>query len=229
MAKKRSPIKKILLTALTFLILLVAVIIINLIIFEKNASKISTGEKIENDDQQNRALLIVDIQEVTTGDHSANVFYKKNSSALINSINQLVNLFSEKNDLILCIRSEISNPLINILNDSYSAGSDGVQFDSRLHANKGIEIIKSRNDAFYKTTLDSILIEHKVSELYIVGLDAAYCVNITSQAALNRGYEVSLIDEALLSGSTQMKDSMIMQLNALGIKTINLNSLSFNE
>jgi|GEM_PF-6887097 len=44
--------------------------------------------------------------------------------------------------------------------------------------NADIEIIKSKNDAFLNTDLDDVLTRNEISDLYIVGLDAAYCLNI---------------------------------------------------
>ena len=103
--------------------------------------------------------------------------------------------------MVIHIRSEISNPLINLLNSSYAKGSPGAQFDKRIKTTSGFEVIKRAKDSFKNTNLDSILTSNKVSELYIVGLDAAECVNATVEASQNRNYTVNLIEEAILSKS----------------------------
>ena len=58
-----------------------------------------------------------------------------------------------------------------------------------------------------------------------MGLDAAECVNATVQAAQNRNYIVNLIEEAILSKSKEMKDSMIINFKDRGVKVINIDSL----
>ena len=221
---KKRKIKKIILSFTGIIILFILVVIINLIIFEKNALVISEGEPITNNNQ-NRALLVIDIQEATTGENSSNLYYKEKSADLISGINLLSNYFSNENSLVIYIRSEVTNPLINLINNSLAKGGAGAKFDKRLILNSEIEIVKSRNDAFINTELDNILTKNKISELYIVGLDAAYCINITSAAALNRNYKVHLVKEAILSESETLKDSMITVLEKRGITILDLKDI----
>jgi nicotinamidase/pyrazinamidase len=47
--------------------------------------------------------------------------------------------------------------------------------------------------------LESFLILHQVGNLYLVGLDAAYCVHKTALGALNRGYKVTVVKDAILA------------------------------
>ncbi len=229
MAMKKRKFKKIILSVVGLIILFVLVLIVNLIIFEKNAAIVSKGQLIENYSEPNCALLVVDIQEATTGNISLNSFYKKNSEVLINNINRISDSFKDKNFQIIYIRSEVSNPLINLLNNSFAKGSLGAEFDKRLKINIGLEVVKTRNDAFLDTELDKILTSNKINELYIVGLDAAHCINTTTTAAQNRNYEIKLIEEAILSESDTMKDSMMIVFRDRGIRTLNIDSLYTKE
>lgn len=229
MAKKNKLLKKTVLGIAGLIVLFILVVIINFIIFEKKASVVSKGQSIEYHAKNNSALLVVDIQEATTGETSINSFYKINSDILIPKINQIADIFKNKNFVIIYVRSEISNPLINLLNNSFAKGSIGAKFDKRLNSNSDFKVVKSRNDAFIDTDLDKILTSNKISELYIVGLDAAYCINITSKAAQNRGYKVNLIQEAILSESEVMKDSMITNFRDRGIMILSIDSINIVE
>ena len=229
MTKKKRKLKKIILGIVGVMVLFILVVIVNLIIFEKNASVISKGQPIENYSKHNCALLVVDIQEATTGETSMNSFYKNNSEVLIKKINRITDIFENRNSLVVYVRSEISNPFINLLNNSFAKGSLGSKFDKRLKSNLTLEVVKSRNDAFIDTELDNILTRNKISELYIVGLDAAYCINITSEAAQNRSYKVNLIEEAILSESEAMKDSMITNYRNRGIMILSIDSINIVE
>lgn len=221
--------KKILLGIIGITVLFILVVIANFVIFGKNASVVSKGQPIENYKEHNSALLVVDIQEATTGEISTNSFYKKNADVLIKKINQMAGILKSRNSLVIYVRSEISNPFINLLNNSFAKGSSGSHFDKRLKPCPDFEIVKSRNDAFINTKLDDILITHKISELYITGLDAAYCINITSEAAQNRNYKVNIIEEAILSESVAMKDSMITGFKHRGIMILSADSIRNGE
>ncbi|MBU1011783.1 MAG: isochorismatase family protein [Bacteroidetes bacterium] len=119
----------------------------------------------------------------------------------------------------------MTNPFINLLNDSFAKGSLGARFDKRLKIVSGVEIVKNRNDAFRNTNLDDVLTSNKISDLYIVGLDAAQCIKATVEAAQYRNYKVDLIEEAILSKSKEMKDSMMVNFNARGVYVIHRDSL----
>ena len=44
----------------------------------------------------------------------------------------------------------------------------------------------------------AFLIENQIDELYLTGLDAEHCVYHTAKGALNRGYAVKIITDAVL-------------------------------
>lgn len=229
MAKKIGILKKFIFGIVGAVVLFILILIMNLIILEKNESIVSKGQPIENFREQHAALLVIDVQEVTTGDVSTYSFYKKYSDNLIRNINQITGNFRSHNLPVIYVRSEISNPFVNLLNNSYAKGSTGAKFDKRLETASGIIVVKNRSDSFRNTDLDKILNNNKISELYIVGLDAAECINSTVKAAQYRNYRVNLIDEAILSKSIQMKDSMMVNFKDRGVKIISMNSLNIVE
>ena len=229
MTKKKGLIKKIIFGILGIIILFVSIVFINLIISGQYESIVTKGQPIDNYSKQKSALLVIDIQEATTGHLSMYPFFQMNSDELIKNINRIAYSFNNQNILVIHIRSEISNPLINLLNSSYAKGSPGAQFDKRIKTTSGLEVIKRAKDSFKNTNLDSILTSNKVSELYIVGLDAAECINATVEASQNRNYKVNLIEEAILSKSTEMKDSMIVVFKDRGVNVLYIDSIKVLE
>lgn len=219
-----KKIKRIVFGMIGAVVLFVLILVGNLIVFEQNAKIVSKGEPIKNYTKTNPALLVIDIQEATTGEVSMIPFYKSESERLIENINILANTFSKQNLPVIYIRSEISNPLINLLNSSYAKGSLGANLDNRLKIVSGFEIVKSRDDAFFKTALDSVLVKNQINQLYLVGLDAAHCIKVTVEAAQNRNYKIGLIKEALLSESVEMRDSMFVEFAQQGIEISTINN-----
>jgi nicotinamidase/pyrazinamidase len=229
MTRKKVIIKKIIFGIFATIILFVLIVFINLIIAGQYESIVTKGQSIENYSKHKSALLVIDIQEATTGQLSMYPFFQKNSDELIKNINRIADSFSNQNILVIHIRSEISNPLINLLNSSYAKGSAGAQFDKRMMMRSGLKVIKRAKDSFKNTNLDSILTSNKVSELYIVGLDAAECINATVEASQNRNYKVNLIEEAILSKSAEMKDSMLAVFKDRGVNVLHIDSLKVLE
>ena len=226
MAKKKGLVKKIILGIIGTIILFILITIVSIIIVFNNASTISKGQPIENYIEHNSALLIVDIQEVITGNYSIFPSLQENSDKLISNINQVVDSFKVYNLPIIYVRSEIANPFINLINNSYAKGSPKVKYDKRLKVISNLEVVKTGEDSFRETNLDDLLNKNKVNELYIVGLDAAECVNTTVQAAQNRQYKVNIIKEAVISKSERKTDSMIVKFKKMGVKIISMDSLN---
>jgi nicotinamidase/pyrazinamidase len=225
MTKKKAPVKKIILGVFGIIILFILVLFVNLVIVGKYESIISKGQPISNYTETRHALLIIDIQEATTGNLSMYPYFKEKSEVFIRNINQMVDSFKILNLPVIYVRSEITNPLINFLNNSYAKGSPGAKNDRRLKIVSNLEIVKKGKDSFRNTNLDSILISNKINELSLVGLDAAECVNATAEAAQNRKYKVNLIEEAVLSKSKESTDSMMVCFKNRGVRVIQINKL----
>lgn len=222
---KKNTVKKISFGVLGTVVLFILTVVVNLFFLVKNESIVSKGQPIQNYGNNNCALLVVDIQEVITGSLSIYPGLQEKSETLIQKINQAIDSFKVHNYPVVYVRSEINNPIINLVNSSYAKGSLGVQYDKRLKIVSNLEVVKTGRDSFRKTKLDEILKENKVNELYIVGLDAAECVNATVEASQNRKYKVNIIKEAVISKTTNRTDSMMVCFQDKGVRIINLDSL----
>jgi nicotinamidase-related amidase len=99
-------------------------------------------------------------------------------------------------------------------------GSEGAELDSRLMVVNTNIISKEKQDAFSNPQLDSLLIDNKINHLYIVGLDAAYCVNSTIDAAINREYKITVIVDGLVSKTDSLKDQMLSEYKNKGVSLL---------
>ena len=108
-----------------------------------------------------------------------------------------------------------------LMNNSMAVGSLGAQLDRRLNILSDYVIPKEKQDAFSNSYLDSILIESEISRLFIVGLDAAFCVNGTIEGARNRGYDIAVISDAILSDPDSMKNFMLDEFVNRGVEILN--------
>ncbi|MDO9256579.1 MAG: isochorismatase family cysteine hydrolase [Bacteroidales bacterium] len=213
--------KKSFLWIVAVLLLVIIVLGGNLIIFEMNGLKVSQGSPIAKYASDHSALLVIDIQEYTTGELAENESYKKSSDSLIRKLNRIIDSAFVRNIAVIYVRSEVSNVLVNLINNSLAKGSKGVALDKRLNVVPDFIITKQQEDAFSNPRLDSILISQKVNRLYVTGLDASHCVKSTMQAAQNRGYNVMAINDAILAVSDSLKTKMLGDYKASKINVIN--------
>jgi len=210
--------KKIIIAVLSLLVVIILILIINYMIFQHTAVQISRGSPISQKGTVKQALLVIDIQEGTTGSSSDEDYYKSKSEDLISTINQIADSSTRYDIPVIYVKNEITNFLINILNDTYAPGSPGSKLDARLSVVSDIILNKDRGDAFSNPALDSLLIKNDISKLVITGLDLAHCINSTILAAKNRNYDISLLSDAVLAKSDSLKKVWLDEFSQSGIE-----------
>ena len=194
------------------------ILIANYVIFGITASKVTEGVPIENRDPERVALLVIDIQEGTTGSTSITDSYISQSESLIANVNKLVADALEKGWSIFWIRSEVTNPLINILNSTMARGSVGAELDGRLDTSSGQVVVKKKNDSFADTPLDALLEENGIGQLVVAGLDAEQCVLTAIQAASNRNYELIVFEETVIAEDEVAMAEVLETYKELGVE-----------
>lgn len=212
--------KKILLRVLLALGVFILVVVLNLVIFNITASKVSEGVPIENRYPDGVALMVIDIQGGTTGSESALKPLVEQSEMLIERVNSVIEEMHERSQPIIYVRTEVVNPLLNILNNTMARGTKGAELDPRLLRLPGEEVVKRRGDPFIGTDLDQILADQHISELVLVGLDAQQCVRSAVLAALNRGYRVTVIEDGVISKSDEMKTQALEEFRERGVNVL---------
>ena len=215
-----NTMKKIIFRTLGVLVLIVIFLFVYLVVFEKRQSVISEGTPIEKYGEQRSALLVIDIQESTTGTVTQNANLAKGSDSLIRTINTVIDRAVEDRVPVIYIRSEITDPIINLLNSSLAKGSVGAALDKRLKVVSEHVFTKDTEDSFRNPELDRFLVGQRINKLMVVGLDAAYCVNSTIQAAQKRGYEVVVMSDAVISDTEELRNKMFKEFADRKVKFI---------
>ncbi|MEJ8303982.1 isochorismatase family cysteine hydrolase [Saccharibacillus sacchari] len=62
-----------------------------------------------------------------------------------------------------------------------------------------LTVTKEYSNAFWKTNLDEVLVQHGVEKLILAGYAAEHCVLFTYNGAIERGYSPVLLQNGLLS------------------------------
>lgn len=173
-----------------------------------------------------KALLVIDIQEDSTGITAKNSSpFKKDSDKLITSVNQIIDEASQKNIPVLYVRQEFDGLRGKIISRLTSDGVDikgqpGTEIDKRVSIVSNNIFPKHISDAFSNPEFEAFLTEHQVNEVYLVGLDAEYCVYYTAKGARNRGYKVNLITDAAEMANQEKWDEQMKKYEKDGVHLI---------
>jgi nicotinamidase-related amidase len=191
-----------------------------------DAVSVSKGFPIGTYENPTTALLVIDIQEGTTGEYSEDKSYKEQSSTLINNVNEVITTMHESGFPVVYIRQQTENWFLNWA-DGYvlAEGYPGVAIDSRVKIISMNHFPKRIMDAFSNPLLDEFLKELQVERLVITGLDIGACAKKTSLAALNRGYEVVIVNEAVISTSEKKKQEQLEELRSAGANVLEIDRL----
>lgn len=157
------------------------------------------GEKINKYEKPCKALLVVDVQEDLTGPNAIKPY--KDAEEKIAAINKMIQYGSDSGMEVVYIRHEFENNFINrmLTRGRLITGQQGIEVDSRIKMINKNDFTKKISDGFSNMDLNKFLTDRQVDEIYITGLDAVYCVYYTAIGALNRGYEVTVIEDAIMT------------------------------
>jgi nicotinamidase/pyrazinamidase len=205
----------------TILIVLLIIALILTISFTK-LKKVTQGKPIKNYPINATALLIIDVQKnlVTQGERLA-VDYNQ-ARTIIENINKIIDHSVEIDYQIIYIKNIFrKNSVINYLSGrTMEDGSPGTEIDERIKIVNHNIFEKHQMDSFTNHEFEKFLIENEVSHLIIVGLDAADCVDKTIKGALNRGYKVTVVGDAIASKTDEKRDKKINDFRNMNIEII---------
>ena len=133
-----------------------------------------------------KALLIIDVQNAMIAVEKP--VYQANKK--IQMIQSLINKARKKNILIIYVQH-------NEQESEFENGTDTWQIFAGIKPKIGDIIIqKTESDSFYGTLLKDVLEQNQIAQLVIVGMQTEYCINATSNRAVELGFEVTLIKDA---------------------------------
>ncbi len=211
-----SLVKKILIGTVS-IILAAAALVVGSFIHMGTPTK---GEPIGAYEKPNRALLVVDIQEDFSGPRSE-MYAPGDAEAAIAGVNSVIARAERSQWSIVYVRHEFSGVLACLsrifMGGKATQASPGIAMDKRVAVRTKNEFIKHRGDSFSNPDLDAFLRKNSVNELIIVGLDAEHCVYNTARGALNRGYRVNIVRDAILLSDKEKWNELMEKYRREGI------------
>jgi nicotinamidase/pyrazinamidase len=184
------------------------------------------GLAIQKYSSPRKALCIIDLQEDVTGSTATSPFPYKNSSELVTTVNDLIKRAIEKNVFIIILDQEFDGLLGTLWSRLFVGGRllkghSGTKTDKRLAVESFPVIYKPKGDGFSNPDLDKYLIKNQINELYLVGADGEFCVLLTAEGARNRGYTVTIMEDALGIMNENKRENIFEKYDKNGINVIN--------
>jgi len=185
------------LTILALFAVIAAPALAGALLMYRSMFMVTRGKKIARYPEPRKALVVLDIQEGYTGTANRQPVTAPPPQGLIATVNLLIEQAAESKVEVVYIRQVFSNNLFVRLHGGRRQGR--VIIDRRIKVISSNDFEKNRTDAFSSRPFEQFLIDRHVDELYLVGVDAAYCVYYTALGALQRGYRVTVISDAVKS------------------------------
>jgi biuret amidohydrolase len=164
------------------------------------------GRRIDRVTRPNDALLVIDLQSDFTRKTGKDGYEAMKVQTVLESVNALAAKAHARGASVVSIRQVVTAPLAAFIGRVLAGpegiiGSPGISLDPRLDLKAAHDFTKHRGDAFSNPELGQWLDSNRIGKLQIVGLDGCYCVRLTSLGALNRGYEVEIIESGVLAAN----------------------------
>jgi nicotinamidase-related amidase len=197
----------------------VVICAVAVLLMMKHSSTPTRGEQIAEYENPNSALVVLHLQNDVTNWTSR----YGDTREFIDSVNQAIASAEEDGMEIIYIRQIQRNPIFWLgTGGRLRAGTEGVELDDSLKLVNDNIFDKHISDAFSSREFEEFLIASEVDTLYLVGADARGCVYITAQGGLNRGYNVNVIEEAIITISDAELKRMLNQYVSSDIGVVSL-------
>jgi nicotinamidase/pyrazinamidase len=139
-----------------------------------------------------KALLVIDMLRDFLNNDGA-LYCGESSRKIIPFVKEKIEEFHSNKDLVvfICDSHDSDDLEFKVFPKHCIAGTVGAEIIDELPVDeKDVIIKKKRYSAFYGTNLDQILIDHKISEVHVVGVCTSICVMDTVGELRNRDLTV---------------------------------------
>jgi nicotinamidase-related amidase len=102
----------------------------------------------------------------------------------------------------------------------YVRSEPGAPLDPRLGGTRQPVFFKRRSDAFSNPDLDEYFRGHEIDHLVLAGARVDSSVYYTALGAMNRGYKVKVVSDAVATSSAARRDGALDALQQRGVEII---------
>jgi nicotinamidase-related amidase len=172
------------------------------------------GKSRNRDNASSHALLVPDVQEGFTGPGGRCALPEPAASHLIDTINSAAQLATRSGMGVLYAYQKAEDwsakSLSRLLPKSGGCDRDAeARPDRRLKPVSGQMFLKRGGNAFSNPEFEAFLHRNGITHLFLAGVDGATSVNQTARSALDRGYRVTFIRDAIFTAWEEKWDRLL--------------------
>jgi isochorismate hydrolase len=160
------------------------------------------------------ALLVLDMQDFFLQENSH--AFIPSGRAVIPRIKRLQELFSAHSCAIIQTRhinnSTNAGRMSNWWTELITENNPLSQISTFIRLRQAQTVIKTQYDAFFDTELHRILMDNKVTQVFITGVMTHLCCETTARAAFIRGFEVFFVIDGTATYNRQFHLSTLLNL-----------------
>lgn len=185
-------------------------------------SKTTKGPLISDYPNPKTALLVIDIQKDMTEKNGVRPLNLQQTDSMIPVVNELVKSAEKKGWHVIYVTHEYrKNSILRLVTRNFLLeGLPGAKMDPRILVVNDNHFIKNRMDAFTNLKFGDFLRRNQVNHLILTGMAAEACIDRTCKAALNRGYKVTVISDAIAASSGNSRIRKIEDYKRSGAKIV---------
>jgi maleamate amidohydrolase len=169
------------------------------------------------------AVLAVDLQQDFLSDGGRMQIACTQVDSLLRAANAVLDSARQRGWRVVHIGNEFSSSdwLRNLVQRGAAIrGTPGAELDERVSGVSDVYFPKNSRDAFANPALDEWLRVQAVDTLIVFGVMGDACVRATVLGALNRGYQVTLVKDAVGAMSDRARDAALKCLALAGAKLV---------
>ncbi|MGB3316382.1 MAG: isochorismatase family cysteine hydrolase [Albidovulum sp.] len=180
--------------------------------------RVSRAEHI-GDRRQGTALLLIDMQKDFLDDGP---YPTELRAQALDAVSRAALQARRNGCPVIAVRQAVRSPSLRLLarlalGGKGMDGTAGSELVPEVAALSDHVVSKEVKDAFASGELDRLLAQHDAAHLRIAGLDGEHCVRSTCLAALQRGYNVTLLSDAILTARDTGWDKVARQARMQGV------------
>jgi len=179
----------------------------------------STGEPIADYKNPRTALLVMDMQEDFLDPAGRMPVDTGQVSAMLDAANRLLARTAEHGiEPVYVVNAFSKWDVIGNLARNHAAVRDtqGARLDRRLSVVGEALFEKDMPDGFTNSDLDEYLRQRQIGSIVMTGVFADQCVRATAIAARNRGYQVTVLKDAVAAASDEDREQAYKDLEKDG-------------
>jgi nicotinamidase-related amidase len=166
---------------------------------------------------QNDYLMVVDVQK----EFYENTKMEQRANEMVENINKIIETFEAQN--VIYIKTTGKMLTISFKGIKTEPMIPNPTLDSNLKIVSENVFTKNVGNAFNHIGLADFLQKNRIENITIVGLLAEQCITKTALGGIEKGYQITVVPEAILGKTTSKKEKAVRKLAKKGVQIKSLN------